>query len=323
MDNWYTELALTFHEETKHSYESVYRTRHFLDWANQPQPFKRYLGLEAIPLPADLPVTQMPTLLALSPPGGTGVVTPVPTLHDLAYVLFYAAGVTKRRFYPGHGEMLFRAAACTGALYHIDLYLSVGDVPGLQAGLYHFDPRDFALRRLRQGDYRRVLVEASGDDPALQEAPVIIMGSDTFWRNAWKYRARAYRHSFWDAGTILANLLAAAHARTLPAHLTLGFADAPVNALLDVDTDREVALCLVGLGTGAALPPATPPMEPLHLEVAPLSPEELDYPAIRIMHAASSLESPDDATEWRGADSGNTLLPGDRRTISPLSRHRG
>ena len=300
MDNWHTALALTFHEETKHSYESVYRDRHFLDWANQPQAFKRYLGLEAIPLPADLPMTQMSALWALSPPGETGVTTPVPTLPDLAYVLFYAAGVTRRRFYPGHGDMLFRAAACTGALYHIDLYLSVCDVPGLQAGLYHFDPHDFALRQLRQGDYRRVLVEASGDDPALQEVPVIIIGGDTFWRNSWKYRARAYRHSFWDAGTILANLLAAAHARALSAHLTLGFADALVNTLLDVDTDREVALFLVGLGAGAALPPAAPPMEPLHLEVAPLSPEELDYPAIRIMHTASSLESPDDAAEWRG-----------------------
>jgi SagB-type dehydrogenase family enzyme len=301
MDNWNIEFALMYHEETKHSYESVYRSRHFLDWANQPQPFKRYLGLEAISLPTELPVTQMPALLALSLPVEMAVTTPVPTLADLAYVLFYAAGVTKRRFYPGHGEMLFRAAACTGALYHIDLYLSVCDILGLQAGLYHFDPHDFALRLLRQGDYRRVLVEASGDDPELQEAPVIIMGSDTFWRNAWKYRARAYRHSFWDAGTILANLLAAAHARTLPAHLTLGFADAPVNTLLDMDTGREVTLFLVGLGTGAALLPAAPPIEPLHLEVAPLSPEEFDYPAIRIMHAASSLESPDDAAEWRSA----------------------
>jgi SagB-type dehydrogenase family enzyme len=309
MENWHTELALTFHEETKHSYESVYRSRHFLDWANQPQPFKRYLGLEAIPLPADLPMTRMPALLALSPPSEMAVTTSVPTLHDLAYVLFYAAGVTKRRFYPGHGEMLFRAAACTGALYHIDLYLSVGDVPGLQAGLYHFDPHDFALRQLRQGDYRRVLVEASGDDPALQEAPAIVVGSDTFWRNAWKYRARAYRHSFWDAGTVLANLLAAARARTLPTHLTLGFADALVNALLDVDTDREVALFLVGLGTGAPLPAAAPPVQPLHLQVAPLSREEFDYPAIRIIHAASSLESPEDAAEWRGVISEAPLPP--------------
>src|SRR5262245_49707942 len=129
MDNWNTELALTYHEETKHSYESVYRSRHFLDWDNQPRPFKLYLGLEAMPLPPDLPVTQTPALLALASPGEAAMATPMPTLYDLAYVLFYAAGVTKRRFYPGHGEMLFRAAACTGALYHIDLYLSVCDVP--------------------------------------------------------------------------------------------------------------------------------------------------------------------------------------------------
>src|SRR5215468_1699971 len=301
MDNWNTELALTFHEETKHSYESVYHNRHFLDWANQPRPFKLYPGLKAIPLPADLPVTQVPAFLAIAPPGETTGTTPWPTLYDLAYVLFYAAGVTKHRVYPGHGEMLFRAAACTGALYHIDLYLTVCDIPGLHAGLYHFDPHDFALRQLRQGDYRRVLIEASGNDPALQAVPVMVLGSDTFWRNSWKYRARAYRHSFWDAGTILANLLAAASARMLPAHLTLGFADTPVNALLDVDTDREVALFLVGLGTGAILPAAAPPVEPLHLEVAPLSPEEHNYPVMRIIHAASSLERSDDAAEWRGA----------------------
>jgi len=301
MHNWNTELAMTYHEETKHSYDSVYRSRHFLDWANQPRPFKLYPGLEAILLPADLPATQVPALLAIAPPGETTVTTPWPTLHDLAYVLFYAAGVTKRRVYPGHGEMLFRAAACTGALYHIDLYLTVCDVPGLQAGLYHFDPHDFALRQLRQGDNRRVLVEASGNDPALQEAPVMVIGSDTFWRNSWKYRARAYRHSFWDAGTMLANLLAAANARILPAHLTLGFADDPVNALLDLDTNREVALFLVGLGAGAPLRTAVPPVTPLPIEVEPLSAEEHDYPAIRIMHAASSLESPEEAAEWRGA----------------------
>jgi len=319
MQNWNTELALTYHEETKHSYDSVYRSRHFLDWANQPRPFKLYPGLEAIPLPAQLPVSHVPALLAMAHPVETTAAMPRPTLHDLAYVLFYAAGITKRRVYPGYGEMLFRAAACTGALYHIDLYLVVGDLPGLDAGLYHFDPQDFVLRQLRQGDYRRVVVDASGYDPALQEAPVILIGSDTFWRNAWKYRARAYRHSFWDDGTILANLLAAANARALPVHLTLGFADAPVNALLGLDTDREVALFLVGLGAGALLPTVSPPADPLQVDVAPLSAEELDYPAIRLIHAASSLDSPEDAAEWRGA-APETSMPatsGDLFTLCP------
>src|SRR5207247_9544211 len=132
---------------------------------NQPRPFNLESRPEAIPLPAELPETHVPALLAMSHPAETTASTSQPTLHDLAYILFYAAGVTKHRVYPGYGEMLFRAAACTGALYHIDLYLAVGDLPGLDAGLYHFGPQDFALRRLRQGDYRRVIVEASGHDP--------------------------------------------------------------------------------------------------------------------------------------------------------------
>jgi SagB-type dehydrogenase family enzyme len=217
--------------------------------------------------------------------------------------------VTRRRTYPGYGEMWFRAAACTGALYHLELYLAIGDLPALSAGLYHFGPGDFALRRLRQGDYRRILVEASGDDPVLREAPVIIIGTDTFWRNAWKYRARAYRHSFWDAGTMLANLLAAATARTLPTRLVTGFMDAAVDTLLNVDGEREVSLFLVGVGRDTVPPAVAHPVTPLHLHVAPLSPQEVDYPAIRIMHHASALESPAQAAAWRGMAPQSVLLP--------------
>ncbi len=49
MDNWHSGLALTYLEETKHSYQSLLDDRHFLDWGNQPQPLKSYRGLEAIP----------------------------------------------------------------------------------------------------------------------------------------------------------------------------------------------------------------------------------------------------------------------------------
>ena len=57
------------------------------------------------------------------------------------------------------------------------------------------------------------------------------------WRNTWKYRARAYRHFFWDAGTLLANLLATAAAGEVTARILLGFADPLVNALLGLDAD--------------------------------------------------------------------------------------
>lgn len=299
MQNRESDIAFTYHEETKHSYDSVYRSHHFLDWDNQPRPYKVYVGLEPIALPQPLPETNTPALLALAPPEVSSQARTPLRRVDLAYLLWYAAGVTRRRQYPGHGDVLFRAAACTGALYHIELYAAVAGMPDLQPGLYHFSPVDFALRKLRDGDYRRLLVEASGDDPALQQAPAILIGADTFWRNSWKYRARAYRHSFWDAGTILANLLAAAAAHQVPAQVALGFVDSSVNALLDLDPDREAATFLVGLGTGAPVAAAAPLVTPLHLEVEPLSGQEVDYPAIRLTHAASCLERPEEVADWR------------------------
>ncbi len=129
----------------------------------------------------------------------------------VAALLYFAAGVTKKKTYPGGGEVLFRAAASTGALFQTEVYLVAGEVGGLEPGLYHFCPGDFALRRLRAGDVRGVLGEAAAD-PALAGRATTIILSAIYWRNTWKYQARGYRHLFWDSGTMLANLLATASA---------------------------------------------------------------------------------------------------------------
>ena len=75
----------------------------------------------------------------------------------------------------------------------------------IYATLDPFGPNDFALRSLRPGDYRQVLIEASGQEPVVARAPVLLVCTSAYWRNAWKYQARTYRHCFWDAGTLLAN----------------------------------------------------------------------------------------------------------------------
>ena len=234
-----------------------------------------------------------------------GVVSPM--RQTLAEIFFLSAGVTKRRSYPG-GEMLFRAAACTGALYHIDLYLVCGDLEDLEAGVYHFSPQDFSLRRLRQGDYRGALVSAAGAQPSVVNAPAILICASTFWRNAWKYQARAYRHCFWDSGTILANLLAAAAARRLPARVVLGFVDSTVSELLNLDNQREAPLSLVALGhTATQTAGPSPAIEPLALEIEPLSKREVDYPAMREMHQVSSLASAEEVIAWRGENTGGGM----------------
>ncbi|HEX6769866.1 MAG TPA: SagB/ThcOx family dehydrogenase, partial [Candidatus Binatia bacterium] len=312
MKNREIDALWAYHNGTKHSYQRIRTNPHYLDFDNQPVPFKIYSDLAPIALPAQLSSSGMPSLAAIAAADMRRDRQVAPTRQTLAEILFLGAGVTRRRKYPG-GEILFRAAACTGALYHIDLYLVCANLQDLAAGVYHFSPHDFALRRLRQGDYRAVLSHASGAEPSVVDAPAVLLCASTFWRNAWKYQARAYRHCYWDNGTMLANLLAAAAARALPAKVVVGFVDAAISALLGLDSKREAALSLVSLGCGAARPVlASAPLEPLVLQTEPLSKTEVDYPAIRAMHEASSLESEDEVVQWRSANDIGSLAQDDR-----------
>src|SRR5713101_740611 len=298
-DNRNPEAAWTYHESTKHSYSSIRSSLHFLDWSNQPLPFKIYPTLEPMRLPGEVRQTGVSALSAIaeSIPAQT---TAAPDLEAVAQLLYLSAGITRHRKYPG-GEIYFRAAACTGALYEVELYLVCADLPNLQAGVYHFAPAEFGLRKLRAGDYRRALVEATGGEPAISHAPLTIICTCTYWRNAWKYQARTYRHFGWDNGTLLANLLALATALGMPAKVVCGFVHADVNRLLAVDPEREVAFSLVALGHVAALARQLPSeLAALHLESVPLSRNETVYSAMREIHAASSLRSTEDVETWRG-----------------------
>ena len=296
------EAARSYHESTKHSERSLLQNRHTLDFDNQPIPFKIYPTLEPLPLARDLPPLEVPALKAIAPlpeaPGQEDPSERIPDLAALSRVLHFSAGITKRKRYPG-GEMYFRAAPNTGALYHIDLYLICSDLPDLAAGVYHFGPHDFALRLLRAGDFRSVLVEATGEQPSVARAPAIVVSASTYWRNAWKYQARAYRHCFWDAGTLHANLLAVAATQSLAPSIVVGFADAPVERLLGLNPEKEGALTVVPLGSTGVRAPKVGELPDLQLETTSVSKTEVDYPAIREMHAASSLWSGAAAAGWR------------------------
>jgi SagB-type dehydrogenase family enzyme len=299
MNNHDIQAAWKYHDSTKHSYWSIRNNPHFLDWANRPQPFKIYPKLERLPLPRDVSQTGVAALSALSDALSSSRADSVPDLQDLARILYFSAGITKQRLHPG-GEIYFRAAACTGALYEIELYVVSSDLSGLNAGVYHFNPADLSLRLLREGNFRGNLAQATAMEPAVVHAPATIICTGTYWRNAWKYQARTYRHFGWDNGTLLANMLAVCAASGLPAEIVLGFADAEVNHLLDLDTRREVSLCLVPIGrTSESSLPAPREAPSLGLETIPLSQHEVEYPAMLEMHDASSLESVEEVNQWR------------------------
>src|SRR5437764_11632394 len=293
------EVAWKYHNTSKHSYVSVHNNPHFLDWANHPWPLQDYTDSAPFTLTRKVRQTGVAALSAIAESIHLEAKV-VPDLEALAQLLYLTAGITRHRKYPG-GDIYFRAAACTGALYEVEVYVVCGNRIDLEAGVYHFAPAEFALRRLRDGDYRSVLSEATASETAVVHAPLTIICTCTYWRNAWKYQARTYRHFGWDNGTLLANLLAVATALGMPAKVICGFVDAEVNRLLDVDPEREVAYSLVALGRVEALA-QQPPSKPsaLHLETVPLSRNETVYPAMREVHAASSLNSVEEVATWRG-----------------------
>jgi len=323
--NNHLDAAWQYHSGTKHSPLSIRMNPHFLDWDNKPLLFKIYPTLEVMRLPRDFQETGRAALDAIAAPPRQAQGEAIPNLETLAQLLFFSAGVVRSKKHE-QGETFFRAAACTGALYEIELYVVCTDLPGepipganspgLAAGVYHFGVAEFGLRQLRAGDFRQVLVEATAGDPAIAHAPVTIICTGTYWRNAWKYRSRTYRHFGWDNGTILANLLAMSEASNLPAGIVTGFVDSQINELLSLDTKREVAFSLVSIGYQQSTPSGSPQIVPLDLPIVPYSNEEVDYPAMRKMHEASSLDSAAEVIAERGKTPGHDSVPSKGTTVS-------
>src|SRR5580765_6584623 len=135
------EFARNYHNTTKHSYASVHNNRHFLDWSNQPLPFKAYTTLGPLPLPREVRQTGVAALSAVAQSIRSEIAA-APDLEALAQLLYLSAGITRHRKHPG-GDLFFRAAACTGALYEVEVYVVCGDLIDLEAGVYHFGPAEF------------------------------------------------------------------------------------------------------------------------------------------------------------------------------------
>jgi SagB-type dehydrogenase family enzyme len=237
-------------------------------------------------------------------------------LETLTRLLFCADGLT-RQVSVGGQDYHFRAAPSAGALYPVEIYLVAGEVEGLDNGLYHFSPADLKLHGLRRGNWRPYLARAAAMRPSISQARAILIMSAIFWRSAWKYRARAYRYCYWDTGTMLANLLAAASAEALHADVITGFEDAQLEALIDVDGDREGLMCMVALGRTSPASGESPESPHLQVETIPLSPNEVIYDDLIKIHRATRLGSVEEVQEMASARVESARAPGGGKTIRP------
>jgi nitroreductase len=287
------DAALEYHLLTRHGsrVEHPERLVHFhpLDPDNRPAPFKRYPDRQPEPLPRELGNSGAPAVDVLS-----GTWTANPTMLDatvLARLLFYSAGVTRTSTTPDGSRTYFRAAMSAGNLHPVEVYVVSGGIPGVAAGVHHYSPLTQGLTSLREL-------------PPGGASALVLTGIP--WRTAWKYGERGFRHLYWDAGTMLANLLAMAAAHGLDARVHLGFPDDDVARLIGVDGVTEVPLALVTLTSDA--PPVVPADLPLlNPRVGPLSPRPIEFPEVTAAQTAGTLPDADAVATWRAA--GASLRP--------------
>jgi SagB-type dehydrogenase family enzyme len=165
------------------------------------------------------------------------------TRKELAALVWATQGVTLVS-----QNYLFRTAPSAGALYPVETYLAVHKVEDMEPGIWHLYLPDFSLELLKGTDTRQTLVQACLGQRFMGEASVNFIWTGILNRAMWKYRERAIRYIFLDAGHICQNLMLAATAMNLGCCPVGAFFDDEVENLVGADGVEEVALYLASVG---------------------------------------------------------------------------
>jgi SagB-type dehydrogenase family enzyme len=165
------------------------------------------------------------------------------SLEELTALVWATQGVTLASH-----NYLFRTAPSAGALYPVETYVAVHRVTGVAPGIWHLHIPDFALELVAPGDCRQPLVAACLGQNFLGTGAVVFIWTGILNRAMVKYRERAIRYLFLDAGHICQNLMLAATALGLGCCPVGAFFDGEVEQLVQVDGQEEVALYLAAVG---------------------------------------------------------------------------
>ncbi len=231
--------------------------------------YKHYAEpLPRVPLPRSLPATTAPAVDVLA--GRADVARSNLDLPGLSRLLYLSAGVVRTMARPGR-TWLFRAAGSAGGRFPLELYVAAPEGSDLAAGVHWYDPEEHALARI-------------GPAPKAGVPALVVTGIP--WRTGWRYRERGYRHIYWDAGTMLAQLLAAADSAGIAARLYTGFPDASVAALVGADRVHELPVAVVALRDGA------PAIEPVGPAIAGMvDAEPMEFPLVTAAQRAGEQDA--------------------------------
>jgi SagB-type dehydrogenase family enzyme len=250
--------------QDKTSYQRGAMEEAELNWQNRPETYKFYSHAPVISLPSPTPALPEDDKSDIwrCVSGRRSVrsfgATPLTSL-ELSRLLWASAGITTSYITP-QGQEFYRATPTAGALYPIETYVVVNKVEGLEPGLYHYRVAgvdmlgrpmvegSHALEQLRAGDMREELAAASLDQPLCGKAGAVFLWTAVFARTVWKYKERAYRYVYLDAGHMAGHLSLASVALGLGSCPVAAFYDDEVNHLLDVDGQSESIIYMTAVG---------------------------------------------------------------------------
>lgn len=280
--------VIAYHDLTKHHPGRFARGPGGLDWANQPEPFRRFAGA---------PVFQLP-LAAGEESGDAGILfgvgsrSPRPlTVEALGSFFELSMGLSARKEIPGSSWFL-RMNPSSGNLHPTEAYAilpALANLPG-GAGVYHYAPWPHALEQRA----RWPASAAAGPDAA----GFWVGLSSVIWREAWKYGERAFRYCQHDVGHALGALRFAAAVLGWRMRWEPDVEDARLAESLGLDrgddfagAERETPELLLWVSGGEAVPPAMVPAPDTAIEwfgkANRLSSMHVEWPAIDEAIAAS------------------------------------
>lgn len=301
--NGETERLFAYHHVTKHSYDSVRTNARILDWHNQPNPFRTYEGTPMITLPAEPGFAKagtFATMAALAEGARTTKRSKSEYREEvqldvtwLSRLLWHSMAISAWKKVPRTDyRYSLRVNPSSGNLHPTETYLALLGFTGVDDGLYHYRADRHALERRSRGDWTEQIARALVL-PWAAESPLIVGLTSIFWREAWKYRDRAYRYCCHDLGHAMMNLLLAAHALGMPGGVIAHFGDLRVAQALGLTESDEAPMAFL------LFPPQGPSRRvpaPLQQELGgvanELSAEEVPYELLLGMHRSTILLDP-------------------------------
>lgn len=236
-----------YHEGSKHGLDRFAPGPGRLDWATQPDPFRRFTGAPRLDLPLlenELPARWDDLFRPEAVPSQTMDLT------GLAHLLELSLGLSAWKSHGG-SRWALRCNPSSGNLHPTECYLIGPDLPGLGAGVYHYGPENHCLERRAEA-------------PLSWSGGVFVALTGIHWRESWKYGMRAFRYCQHDCGHAMAALAYAAAALGWPARLLAHWGDGQIATLTGVDREadfntleREVPESLLWIGPGQPPSPQT------------------------------------------------------------------